>query len=262
MLISAIIPTVNEERRIGRCIESLLRNEPPLEILVVDGGSTDRTVELARSFGEPVRVLSSRPGRAAQMNVGATAAGGVGLWFIHADSVVPPTACARIRRRLADERVALGAFRFAFHDAPADSLFLRLVEAGTHFRSLTLRLPFGDQGLFLRRDTFWSIGGYRDVPLLEDLLLVRAARRLGAIVIEKVAVLTSARRWTAAAWPPAVSIRHGLIMLGHALGVPPHRLLRLRGAGRSQQRLGSRSALSHLPRNPDPAGAAKEIEPS
>lgn len=166
------------------------------------------------------------------MNAGAREARGRYLWFLHADCAAPAGALSELRRVLADERVALGAFRFVL-DAPG--AVYRLVELGVRLRCIFRRTPYGDQGLFVRREIFESIGGFEEIPILEDVRFVGAAREYGEVRVVDLPLVTSARRWRRGG-VVRTTARHQLILLLDGLGVSPARLasLRPRSAHRRQ----------------------------
>lgn len=188
--LSVVIPVLDEEELLGGCLRSVLA-EGPSEILVVDGGSQDKTEEVARSF-PGVRFLASPPGRALQMNRGATAALGDHFLFLHADCRLPAGARAEIETILAQPEVQLGAFRFAV-DSPRPSF--RLLERSVAVRSQALKTPYGDQGLFCRGRDFAAVGGFPDVSVMEDLYLVRALRKRGRVEISDLPLVSSSRSW-------------------------------------------------------------------
>ena len=190
MALSVVIPALDE----GDCIEAALASAsaPGVEVLVVDGGSHDDTV--ARARGRGARVLFSAPGRARQLDAGVQAATGDVLLFLHADTLLPPGFDAAVMRALADPGVAGGAFRFRFDQR---SLALRAVEWGARLRVSLFRLPYGDQALFLRRHVLEALGGVPQVPILEDLDLVRGIRRAGRLALLELPATTSARRYEA-----------------------------------------------------------------
>lgn len=228
--VSIVIPTWNEAETLPRCLALLRGQEPPWEILVVDGGSTDGTVDAARAF-PGARVIETLRGRAHQMNHGARLARGDIFWFLHADSKPAAGSVGAIREGLHDRRVAGGAFRFRLD---GDRLGFRVMEAVVALRTRWLRLPFGDQGLFLRRSDFEAIGGYRDVPLFEDVYLVREIRRRGWLAVLDLPLVTSARRWEARG-TAATTFNHWRLLALEKLGVDPERLAHLRdGATRRQ----------------------------
>ncbi len=225
-LVSVIIPTWQEEATLETCLRSLLECEGPIEILVADAGSTDRTLEVATKL-EPrgVRVVhcGSR-GRATQMNEAADEARGSILWFVHADSRVHRESATRIRTALEEDGTALGAFRFA---VDSRRFRFRVLERAVALRTRRLRCPYGDQGLFVRRALFERIGGYADQPLLEDLHLVRRLRREGSLYVVDLPLETSARRWEERGFL-RTTWQHLRILTLDRLGVPPERLRRVR----------------------------------
>ena len=216
-LISVIIPALNEAENIGRAIETASRAWKR-ELIVVDGGSADATVSLAREYGATVIETSS--GRATQMNAGAEAAKGNILLFLHADSGLPDGYDEHVRRLLGKDGAIAGAFQLRI-DAPG--LMLRLVEFLANRRSRWLRMPYGDQGLFMRKATFFNVGRFPEMPLMEDYELVRRLRRLGRIAIAPAEVTASARRWIELG-VLKTTLLNQFIILSYRLGVPPERL--------------------------------------
>lgn len=220
MKLSVIIPALNEEANIERCIDSVKKLNPA-EILVVDGGSSDRTKEIALSKG--VMVIQSEKGRGTQMNRGASYAKGDILLFLHADSVFED----HITKELLDLKdYVAGFFRLRFDDR---SLSVRLVEIFANLRSRLLHLPYGDQALFIKKETFQRIGGFRDYPFLEDLDLVLRLRRIGRLKGISKDVIVSSRRLKKGypLSPVLVSLRNVLIAMLFKLGISPDSLLRL-----------------------------------
>jgi rSAM/selenodomain-associated transferase 2 len=195
--IAVVIPALDEADRVARAVASA--RAPGVELLVVDGGSRDATRERAREAG--ARVVPSEPGRARQLAVGARAAGGEVLVFLHADSRLPLGFDGAVRDALADPAVVGGAFALRFErEAGAGSLVrlgLRALEAGVALRVALFGLPYGDQALFARRSALERAGGVPQVPILEDLDLVAALRRTGRFVSLPAAVVTSPRRYLA-----------------------------------------------------------------
>jgi rSAM/selenodomain-associated transferase 2 len=201
--IAVVIPTLDEAASIEAAIASARgsaasaeasavasEGDPELEVLVVDGGSRDSTAERARAAG--ARVLSITGGRARQQEAGWRASRGDAVLFLHADTRLPAGWAAAVRRALADPAVAGGAFRLRFAPRPPA---LALIEWGARARARLLRLPYGDQALFARRAVLEAIGGLPQVPIFEDLDLVRALRRHGALALLPLAAVTSSRRY-------------------------------------------------------------------
>jgi rSAM/selenodomain-associated transferase 2/rSAM/selenodomain-associated transferase 1 len=215
--ISVIIPTRNEAENINSTVATAAEGKP-LEIIVVDGASSDRTAELAREAG--ATVLHSQSGRARQMNAGASKAAGNVLLFLHADTLLPRNYSSFAAQHLLGPGVVAGAFRFAVSHAFAGSKFL---EWTTNLRSRWLQMPYGDQGLFLRRSLFEELGGFADLPILEDYELVRRLRGCGRVTTVREPVLTSARRWQRLGVLRATLINHWMIA-GYHLGWPIKRL--------------------------------------
>ncbi|MGQ9920464.1 MAG: TIGR04283 family arsenosugar biosynthesis glycosyltransferase [Desulfobacca sp.] len=217
--ISVVIPALNEADHIPATLASL-GADPAVQIILVDGGSQDGTAALARAHR--ATVLTSPPGRARQQNLGAAASGKI-LFFLHADTLAPPHYASLIRQTLCIPGVAAGAFSL---DIAAPQPSLKLISALANCRSRWLQLPYGDQGLFLSTSLFHTLGGFPDVPIMEDLLLVRRLRRVGRIVILPQGVRTSPRRWLQLGALRTTAINQ-LMLLGACWGIAPTTLARL-----------------------------------
>jgi rSAM/selenodomain-associated transferase 2 len=189
--VSVIVPTLNEEDRIGALLDALRSQNPDLEILVADGGSADSTV---REAGRRAVVIPCPKGRARQMNAAAAHAGGDVLWFVHADSVLPGGAVEAVRHAMRDPGRAGGCFRLGI---PAEGLAYRLCDDWGNRGVDLFGMACGDHGIFVRRSVFEAVGGYPDVPLFEDVELYRRMHRFGRVTQLRPKILTSPRRWEA-----------------------------------------------------------------
>ncbi|MFP4297835.1 MAG: TIGR04283 family arsenosugar biosynthesis glycosyltransferase [Spirulinaceae cyanobacterium] len=216
--ISIIIPTLNEATQIVQTIQNAQTGDG-IEIIIVDAGSEDNTIQYAQKLGVKT-FLSPQPGRAAQMNFGATQATGDILLFLHADTQLPPHYDGLIRAALAQPGVIAGAFQLGI-DSPEMSL--RLVEKMVSWRSRFFQLPYGDQALFLTQETFKACGGFPDLPIMEDFEFVRRLKRQGKIVLVSASVSTSARRWQKLGVFKTTIINQ-IIILGYFLGISPQQL--------------------------------------
>jgi len=223
MTISVIIP-VYREQGIALLLDDLLDRPDlgPAEIIVVDGAPGADT--LARISRTEVLGLTSPPGRGAQQNMGAAAARGDVLLFLHADTKLPPDALGLLRRAMRDPGLAGGAFCLGYDQA---GRALRFIAAAANLRSRLTRVPYGDQAIFIRRTVFKELGGFRDWPLMEDLeFMTRLRQRRGRIRILDAAVLTSARRQRSEGLLHC-TLRNLCLRLLYHLGLHPTRLVRL-----------------------------------
>ncbi len=218
---SVIIAARNEEQYIAAAIASA-RERHDAQVIVVDGGSTDRTREIAADMG--AQVLQSPANRAVQLNLGANAATGTILVFLHGDTTLPPGWSAMVRAALRRPGVAAGAFRLGIDGGERR---FRLIEAMANLRSCLNGLPYGDQALFVRRGDFLETGGFGEMPVMEDYEWIRRTRRLGRIAIAGASVTTSARRWRQRG-SFRLTVAHQAMILGYHLGVPAERLAKWR----------------------------------
>jgi rSAM/selenodomain-associated transferase 2/rSAM/selenodomain-associated transferase 1 len=226
--ISIIIPALNEAATIVRTL-SHLEKVDNLEVIVVDGGSIDETAALAESRG--ANLIHSNPGKAIQMNTGAAAAAGDILVFLHADTLLPESFSDQIVFALNQKGVAAGAFRLSIDSTAAS---IRFIECMANLRSRLLQLPYGDQALFMKKSLFGEIGGFPELLIMEDFILVRRLKCRGKIIIVPKAVTTSPRRWLHLGILKTWLINQ-LIIMAYYLGFPPERLTRIyrREAGKS-----------------------------
>jgi len=217
--ISIIIPTLNEAEFIAGTLASIPK-EPGLEVIVVDGGSRDDTPAIAQSLG--ALLFFSSPGRARQMNLGAAAANGDILLFLHADTRLPKGFSGHIHQSLRNPRAVAGAFRLSLAPPVKGSAF---IEKMANLRAEKLHLPYGDQAIFVLAKTLKKLGGYKEIPLLEDVDLVRRLRRVGCLAVIPVPVVTSSRRWKKLGVWKTTWINQ-MILAGFLLGLPPRILAR------------------------------------
>ncbi|MGZ8426976.1 MAG: TIGR04283 family arsenosugar biosynthesis glycosyltransferase [Candidatus Binatia bacterium] len=217
MKISVIVPVLNEEKSIAATLQALAHLQPH-ETIVVDGGSQDRTAEIAAECG--VKVILSERGRARQMNRGARQASGEVLLFLHADTRLPPTAFSDIAGPMGDPRYVGGRF-----DVELDGKhwMLPLVGRLISYRSRLSKVATGDQALFVRRAVFQRMGGFADIPLMEDIAFCRRLKGLGEVACLRSRVVTSARRWEVdGVW--RTIFRMWTLKLLYLTGVSPARL--------------------------------------
>jgi rSAM/selenodomain-associated transferase 2/rSAM/selenodomain-associated transferase 1 len=215
--LSVIIPTLNEAGEIEKSLGRLTASDS-VEIVVVDGGSSDGTAEKARDLG--ARVLSAAPSKAGQMNAGAAEARGEVLLFLHADTCLPKQFEQKVLATVNRQSVSAGAFKLGID---SEDPGLRFIEWVANWRARLFQMPYGDQALFVSRRLFFEIGGFADYPIMEDFELVRRLKKIGKIAILPDAVTTSPRRWqnlgVFRAW-----LLNQVILAAYFIGIPPHRL--------------------------------------
>ena len=201
-MVSVVIPAYNEEQALPHTLRELLRQCGDYEVIVVDGGSTDRTCAiLAESeFLAPSpltphslrRLLSAPKGRASQMNAGAKEATGDWLIFLHADTVLPPGAIQRLNEMEADHSIQAGGF---MHQFSGDDWRLRLISFLDNFRCIRSRIIYGDQALFVRRALFEQLGGFPNQPILEDVAFCERLIAVTTPLLLSSSVVTDARKF-------------------------------------------------------------------
>lgn len=225
MEISVIIPVLNEEKTMGSTLEALRRLHS-WEIIVVDGGSTDKTRDIAAK--ERVIVVTSPRGRARQMNHGARLACGDVLLFLHADSRLPLSATSDILSALEDSRSVGGRFDVRLDD---ERWIFWLIGNLISLRSRLTRVATGDQAIFVRRRLFEDIGGFPDIPLMEDIAFSRMLKKKGRVACLRSQVVTSARRWEEeGVW--CTILKMWALRLLFLAGMSPFRLKRFYGDAR------------------------------
>jgi len=188
-----VIPVLNEAERINSLIEHIRHqsSNSTCEIIVVDGDSQGTTIKVIQD--REVISITCAKGRARQMNAGAAIARGQVLIFLHADTRLPPHSLKKISQVLENEKYVGGAFDLGID---SDRLLLKYIAASASFRSRLNRIPYGDQAIFMRKAYFDKIGGYREIPLMEDFDLMRRIRKRGdKIFILRDQVKTSPCRW-------------------------------------------------------------------
>ncbi|MDD9820040.1 MAG: TIGR04283 family arsenosugar biosynthesis glycosyltransferase [Nitrospira sp.] len=224
--LAAIIPTLNEARALPRTLLSL-RQLPLDHVIIVDGGSDDGTVYVARSqvagIGRrPATVIEAACGRARQMNAGAAQAQSDILLFLHADTRLPPEACREIEQVMSGSRYQGGRFDVQFED---DRGWAWVISRMMNWRSRWTGIATGDQAIFVRRTVFDDLGGFADIPLMEDIEFTQRLKRTGDVVALRATVTTSFRRWEQRGAVRTI-LHMWLLRLLYWLGVDPHTLHR------------------------------------
>ncbi|HZY21359.1 MAG TPA: TIGR04283 family arsenosugar biosynthesis glycosyltransferase [Beijerinckiaceae bacterium] len=225
MKLSIVVPTLNEAEGIAAHLEALAPlRQRGAEVIVADGGSRDGTVERAAGLAD--KVLTARRGRAAQMNAGAAAASGAAILFLHADTRLPAAA-----DRLVADALAAGS-EWGRFDVRIDGRhpLLGVVARAMNLRSRATGIATGDQAIFVTRKAFLAIGGYADIPLMEDIVLSCALRRRSRPACLSATVTTSGRRWEAGGVLYTI-VTMWRLRLAFYLGADPRRLARAYGYG-------------------------------
>jgi uncharacterized protein len=217
MSVSIIVPVLNEGPLLRAFLAHLRERATGAEIIVADGGSSDDTVELVR--GSCDQLVVSERNRAIQMNTGARAAHGDTLWFVHVDAEVPSGCLAEIERVMDDPKVAGGFFRIRL----PQNLVYRLTDTFAHYAGILLRMRCGDHGIFCRRTAFVDVGGFPEVPLMEDVEFFRLLRRRGRVIWSQKRILASPRRYEIIG-PVRLTLAYGLIAALYVFGIPLKKL--------------------------------------
>lgn len=227
--LSIIIPVLNEAHSLGATLDAVKEVRGSVEVIVVDGGSRDRTIEILQRRG--VRVIRSERGRGIQLHAGACAAEGEALWFLHADTTPPGAAAELIADALKKDGVVGGNFRVRFDGERRAARFLTWL----YPQLRRLGLLYGDSGIFVRRETYQRIGGLKPFPIFEDLDLVRRLKSVGRMVEIPVEVLTSSRRFEGRSFV-LIFARWAVLQGLYWLGVHPRRLARMYGPVRQPRK--------------------------
>jgi rSAM/selenodomain-associated transferase 2 len=189
MRISIIVPVFNEASLIRPFLRHLRERAPGAQVIIADGGSSDGTAQLAAGFCD--RLVESERGRARQMNAGARAAHGDVLWFLHVDAEVPQGCLNEVAHVLANPNVVGGYFRIRLPRSP----IYRLTDSFAHYAGILLRIRCGDHGIFSRRTAFLEMGGFPEVPLMEDAEFFRQLHRYGRVRYSEQRILVNPRRY-------------------------------------------------------------------
>lgn len=214
--VSIIIPVLNEADRIGDLLKHLPDN---IETIVVDGGSTDSTVELAASHAD--QIISSEKGRARQMNAGAAVASGEILLFLHADSFLPCNFLYDLHKFCVLDK-SWGRFDVRIGN---EKRMFRIIEAMMNLRSRMTGICTGDQAIFMKRSVFNRVGGFAIIPLMEDIEISKRLRKISKPFCINNPTLTSARRWLEGGILPTILLMWWLRLAYH-FGVSPEHLVK------------------------------------
>lgn len=218
--VGIVIPTLNEEQGIGALLEDLGRLPVAADVVVADGGSSDDTARVAREGGG--RVIAVRRGRAPQMNAGALSAEGDWLCFLHADVRMQEAARMDLAWAVSGGVSDAAVWGLAID---AGGFWPRFMELGAHLRDRIGGLPYGDQGLLMRRDLFSAVGGFPDIPLMEDVAIIRALRGRARLERLRSHLVVSPRRWIRQG-PYRTWARNSVLVAAYLAGASPWLLAR------------------------------------
>lgn len=216
---SIVIPVYNEGDEINMLISQL--QKIPCELIIVDG-HPDKTT-LTTIENKNIIKISSSQGRGIQLNAGAEKATNDVIWFLHADSQPSPLCLSNIKQSLQDQRIVAGAFRIQLNSSKKRYRFL---ERCINLRTQITKIPYGDQGIFIRKEFFDSLGGFQSIPLMEDLELMRRVKKQGgSIILLTEKIRTSPRRWEQEGFLRC-TFRNWMVRMLYYLGVHPNTLVK------------------------------------
>lgn len=214
--VSIIIPTLREGDNPARIYSIFSGTEGVELVFALAQGDDDTRVP----DGAHIKTITTSKGRARQMNAGARSASGEILLFLHADTLITPESLDNVREALSKPGVVGGAYRLKI---ASQKLSLKIISVGANLRSRFLGMPYGDQAIFVKREVFENVGGYEDIPIMEDVRFVEALRKIGKVVLMEDYAETSPRRWEKEGGAIATLRNIALIAL-YKLGVNPKRL--------------------------------------
>lgn len=239
--VSVVIPTLNEEETIGATLEAMALVDGEIEVIVADGGSDDRTIEIARQFG--ARVIGSERGRGTQMHKGAQAARGQTFLFLHADTIAPRDLVKQINEALLDDVTAVGGnFDVRFDGTSRAARLMTWL----YPKLAKLGLCYGDSGIFVRATMYKEIGGFNSYPLFEDLDFIKRLKKRGRMIHLPVELVTSSRRFEGHRFPFTFA-RWSILQALYWIGVSPRTLSKLyvpRRKQKLQSQLDDESAMN------------------
>ncbi len=218
--ISIIIPMLNEADSIAETLDAILFFDEQTEIIVVDGGSSDATVSIVQNYDAKI-LHSPERGRGRQLQIGGTAANGEILWFLHADTLPPVGAIEEIKKALTDSDVVGGNFTIRFDGDSRAAQFLTWLYPKLNM----LGLIYGDSAIFVRREIYERVGGFKAFPIFEDLDFIERMRKTGEIVTLPQVVTTSSRRFDGKSFVLTFA-RWSFLQILYWCGVPPETLLK------------------------------------
>lgn len=211
-MVSIIVPVLNEEKTIENSLIKLNNLKGSKEIIVVDGGSKDKTVTIAKKYG---KVVKSKKGRAYQMNKGASISKGDILWFVHSDSIVDLNSITYIEKCITKGYVG-GGFSLYFYDF--NTLFMKYIRVTSNIRACIFKIFYGDQGIFVEKNIFNRIGGYPNLYIMEDLEFSKKIKKIGKMKLISKKIGTSARRFKKGGQFKTHLLMHKLRIL-HIMGI-------------------------------------------